>query len=295
MKVFLSPSIALHSRAMVRIANALTAYAPSSISVTPDISSADLVIFYPISHEWFELIDQCVERGQRYAIVQCCSGKEGVNWQHYWSNAVVVWSYLDLNFDGYDKSDLYYCPLGVDEYLSNNKSNRDPNPSVDRDIILTTGYTHGYPAEAILEPWIAASKVGLKAYHIGGWPREIPRDISLSLSVTRVEGIGDDQLALLYRRAKYVCSLRYRDGFELPAAEGLCCGARPILFDQPDLRQWYGGSAVYLLEVEGDELTERLVEIFRSSHPVSEEERREAVRVFDWELIIEGFWKEALR
>lgn len=299
MRVFLSPSIALHSRAMVRIANALTIYAPSSISITNDISSADIVIFYPISHEWFKLIDQCVDRGQRYALVQCCSGKEGANWQHYWFNAVVVWSYLDLNFDGYDKSSLYYCPLGVDAYLStSNKSNRDPNPSVDRDIVLTTGYTHGYPAEAILEPWIAANAAGLKAYHIGGWPREIPRDISLSLPVTRVEGIGDDQLALLYRRAKYVCSLRYRDGFELPAAEGLCCGARPILFDQPDLRQWYGNHAVYLPEIEGDELVDRLEGIFRSDghgDRVSEEEKEEAVKLFDWKPIVEGFWKEVLR
>lgn len=292
MKVFLSPSIALHSRAMVRIASVLKTYAPSSISITPDIFSADLVILYPISYEWFKLIDQCKERGQGYAIVQCCSGKEeGANWQHYWSNAVVVWSYLDLNFDGYDKNNLYYCPLGVDSYLSSNKS----NPSVDRDIILTTGYTHGYPAEAILEPWIAAGKVGLKAYHIGGWPREIPRDISLSLPVTRVEGISDEQLALLYRRAKYVCSLRYRDGFELPAAEGLCCGARPILFDQPNLRWWYGSGAIYLPEVEKDALVEKLVEIFRSNYPVGEQERKEAVRLFDWKPIAEGFWKEIMR
>lgn len=290
MKVFLSPSIALHSRAMVRIASALKTYAPSSISITPDISSADLVILYPISHEWFKLIDQCRERGQRYALVQCCSGKEGTNWQHYWSNAVVVWSYLDLNFDGYDKSNLYYCPLGVDQYFTT--CGRHDSSVQDRDIILTTGYTHGYPAEAILEPWIAAGKVGLKTYHIGGWPREIPRD--LPFTVTRVEGISDEQLALLYRRAKYVCSLRYRDGFELPAAEGLCRGARPILFDQPDLRWWYGSSAIYLPEVEKDELTEKLVEIFRSSHPVSGEERKEAVRVFDWELITEGFWKEVV-
>lgn len=323
MKVFANPAIALHSTAMVRIYRAILAHCMYDVEFTDDITAADLVIFYPISGDWFKLIDECVARGQKYALVQCTSVGDRAEWVKRWAKAECVWSYLDLLRDyrydthgslssmpsAVDLADAidryYYAPLGVDSAVFNcpyhYRHSHIPSPP-SRKYIVTTGFVHGRPAEAITEAWRAARIVGLPVVHVGGWPVGIDNKpnnvVGTKLRWPHVQhapGVSDSVLADIYRQARYVVSLRYSEGFELPAAEGLCCGARAILFDQADLRRWYGNHAIYLPELDGNELVERLVEVFGSNVPVEEEERRETVKLFDWAPIVDGFWKEILR
>jgi glycosyltransferase involved in cell wall biosynthesis len=111
-----------------------------------------------------------------------------------------------------------------------------------------------------------------------------------------VHAISDGALAELYATSTWVSGLRHVEGFELPAAEGLVCGARPLVFDQPGMREWYRGLGVFVAELQGEKLIRLLTELFHQSPlPVSQEEREEALRRFDWERIAKGFWEALLK
>lgn len=308
MKVFLSPSIALHSPAMVRIANALTKYLPPHYEVVSDRERADLCIFYPVSYEWIHYLEECQDRGQEYALVQCCykSGRMEEDeiqfdlWKPWWDKAVIVWSYLEL-FDldsrhfkkGFDFN-YYHAPLGIDEpFLL---------PTVahpKRDYIITTGTVHGRGAEAIEECWIAASRCSLDVVHIGSWPLNIGQGIDISddtmfwnlTNVRCVHGVTDQTLRGIYQNALYVCSLRYVEGFELPALEALSCGTRSIVFTQPATTKWYWGYADFVPECEGKELVNHLVDKFSSPYEVISQPTIDEVRSrFNWSILCWRFW-----
>src|SRR5688572_14080147 len=112
MKVFLNPSIALHSPAMVRIANALTKYLPPHYEIVPQREQAQFCVFYPISYDWTHYFKECGDRGQEYALIQCCykSDREEEDkicfdlWKPWWQRSLIVWSYLDL-LEGKGKED----------------------------------------------------------------------------------------------------------------------------------------------------------------------------------------------
>jgi len=307
MKVYVEP-VGLHSTAMKRIAKALRLTAPSHVEIVRNnIEDADLVVFYPVGYDWAERFTECLSRGQQYAVVQCClktSGADAVMWLPWWGKAKVVWSYLDLVREStcdfqwsFKNSSLiddlttkfYYAPLGVDSSVFFDRIGaRGRN-------ILTTGYVSGRPAEAIKESWQAANRTGREVVHIGSFPQgieenELPTSICWSVCLNQT----DVYLAERYSVAQFVSSLRYVEGFELPAAEGLCCGAQPVLFDQPDLQHWYGDLAVYVPELEGNELVDKLVEVFNSSRPVTKDERQTAKERFDWTKICAGFWERVL-
>jgi glycosyltransferase involved in cell wall biosynthesis len=301
-KVFLSPHIALHSPAMVRIANALTKYLPPHYQVVSQQEQADLCIFYPISYDWSELLAECQARGQEYVLVQCCfrSDREVENkiqfdlWKPWWQKALVVWSYLDLleeHESWVDFVPFYHAPLGIDEAFT--------LPTVThpkRDYIVTTGTVHGQGQEAILECWIAALKANLFVTHIGSWPVGIPNPVGYAEEVcfdhvTVVSGVTDQTLRGIYQNAKWVCSLRYVEGFELPALEALSCGTRSIVFTQPATTKWYWGYADFVPESSGQELIDQLVSKFSGPYePISQSTIDEVRSKFNWAILCWRFW-----
>src|SRR5207253_7002977 len=114
-------------------------------------------------------------------------------------------------------------------------------------------------------------------------------------SVACYSGLSDIQLATLYAQCHYVSGLRRIEGFELPAAEGLLCGARPILFDRDHYRNWYGSLAEYITESDRPGVVAQLVDLFgRQVRTVTADERNEAVRRFHWPTILNGFWERCL-
>ena len=88
----------------------------------------------------------------------------------------------------------------------------------------------------------------------------------------------------------------------MPAAEGLLCGARPLMLDREHYRQWFEPWAEFVPETDPATLTDAIVEIFRSDagafrftmRTVTDAERAAAAEVFNWENLVGDFWSLVL-
>lgn len=195
------------------------------------------------------------------------------DWIDLWQGAVCVWSYYDLpalmNEDGIAAPfNFYHAPLGIDEVFYKRGEKKD------FDIV-----THGtYLTEGVRECIWSTSRVAFLG-HV-----DIPH-------VSCFENIGDNELAELYSRSRYVSGLRRVEGFELPAVEGLACGSRPVLFDREHYRQWYGDLAMYVPEEPREGVIRSLAKVFAMDMPVTEAEIVRAKTMFNWERIVNGFYE----
>ena len=294
MRVYVRPEPSSLSAAMHRTAGALERHIPRGFALTRKPEHAELQVLYVIGHDTVG----AHLRSPQYAMMQCCGladhDKETGNniitgepsrWAEQWKNARLVWSYLDFRKAMPEGAKFLYSPLGVDPEFAQYRPNGDH-----RDIdIMTSGYVSGACAEAIDEVALAAARLDMRVMHLGphnvqGMPYRPPKWHS-------VRGIGDHELADLYGHSRYVSGLRHVEGFELPVLEGLACGARPIVFDRPDMREWFDEHAVFVPECSGEELIERLAEVLaQEPDPVTEEERQYVLQKFDWEVIATRFW-----
>lgn len=280
------------SRAMARVANALALYAPRSVELVTEPEAADLVVLHVIGHpETVEAVKRIRTRGARYAIMQYCmrttQQASTHAWRDIWGGAAAVWSYYDLGQliadDGGHGIDFpfHYAPLGVDSWAFY------PTLGGRREYtMLTSGYVA--ETECVREVCEAVRRVRGKHFHLGP-------QLALPPQVARCElGITDDRLAAIYRSTKYVAGLRRVEGFELPAAEGLVCGARPVVFDRPHYRQWFGPWAVFVPECEPEQLTNVLEGVFRGEYrAVQPHESADAAARFDWARLVPAFWAMA--
>lgn len=285
MKIFVQP-FGLYSQAMIRVANALRAFAPAGTSVAPTLDAADLVVLHVIGYDGMpELLETFRSRGQRYAIIQYCMRStqrpNTRDWMPIWHDAEVVWSYYDLRkicaADGQTVDfNFYHAPLGVDARVF---QNHDQERTYE---ILTSGYVA--ETEGVNEAAEATRRVGGKQFHLGP-------DMPLGDHVTCNVGITDQELADAYSRSKFVAGLRRCEGFELPVLEGVMCGARPIVFDAPHYRDWYGDFAEIIPEGDFEQVTAALVEIFQRGPTVVSRLERDAIKSrFNWKTIARDFW-----
>lgn len=287
MRVFVRPT-GLYSYAMLRVAAALKYYAPPFIEVIDkNPEQADLRVIHAIGEGLFDGVDE----NQPHVIIQYClesAGFDSVRWSLIWQRAQMVWSYYDLTDRGGGKLfDFYHAPLGLDHPFARSA----PNGKV-RDIgVMTSGYSAC--GEAIYEAAMASERAGINIMHLG--PPNIEGMTQYPKTWANAHGINDYQLASLYQRTEWVSGLRFVEGFELPVLEGLACGARPVVFDRPDMHQWYDGHAVFVPEVTGEELIAELTELFHHRPlAVSEAEREKVIDTFNWERIATGFWERLL-
>ena len=312
MRVYLTPP--QPSRGLDRIAHALRRYAPASVEVCEFPRNVDLTVIYAIGRR-DHIERQCVDiwrQGKKYVIVQVCLrstmsprvddwlqasdvGLYSEGFEGIWLNSHVIWSYYDLDqacvddgwsleHDGdsmFDRDQFYHAPLGA-----------DPDVFYPRDMpkqytIATSGYNR--LQESIRECALAAGAVNGMVFHLGetrNWYDNI----------IYANGIDDLQLATRYSMCQFVSGLRRTEGFELPAVEGLLCGARPIVFDTPDYRWNYHEFAEYVHEGSRAEVVEQLVELFkRGARPVGDAELAEARHWFNWERICGEFWNRCLQ
>lgn len=286
--VHLAPS-GVYSRAMVRIANALTHYAPSHVTITKRPDDAHLRVLYVIAPDAIPFARDIVARGQKIAVLQCCRYlTEAVDWSELWQAADLVWSYYDLSAHAahYDFA-FMYAPLGVDPtFVHMGQTVR----SIRRNRVVTTGYVSSPHAEAIEEVWEAANRAGVEAVHIG--PSSVEGMSKYPHNWRAVHEITDEELAQLYLTSTWVAALRHTEGFELPAVEGLVCGARPLLFERPCYRSWYGVHGTYVLDRGGHELVDDLVSVFRHvPRYIDDAERLKIASEFSWEKIATEFWE----
>lgn len=296
LKVYLTPP--QPSRGLQRIADALTRYLPAGWKVAEHVGGADLVVFYAIGRreKLLELTQAIAKsRFQRYAIIQVCLRSTMTpstkDWRHIWHEAQMVWSYYDLNRAILDDDgacgldNFYHAPLGVDSrrFEANSVMKDDPKWF----IIATSGVSR--LQESVRECLLAAETVNRPVFHLGDYAPSWKGNITFS------NGVDDGMLATYYSACEFVSGLRRKEGFELPAAEGLLCGARPVLFDTPDYRWNYKHWGEYIQETDRQGVVDQLVELFKQgARPVTQEERDEAAEWFNWEKICRGFWERCL-
>ncbi len=288
MKVFLQPT-GLYSHAMLRVAAALERYAPDPIEVTRNADQADFRVIHAIGPGLFHGVDE----NQPHAIIQYClesAGYDALRWSLIWQRAQLVWSYYDLvPRGGGQLFEFYHAPLGVDDAFVRATPNGQKRPIG----AMSSGYVSGPSAEAIEEVALAAHAVGIPVVHLG--PQSVEGMKARPANWSAVIGISDVELADLYLHTEWVSGLRHVEGFELPALEGLMCGARPFVFDRPDMHQWYDEHAVFVPECCGEPLIAELTELFRHKPVgVSDAERAKIADTFNWERIATGFWERLL-
>lgn len=267
---------------MYRVANALEKYAPDDVTIVDREDEADMLVLHVIGLEAVNY-----RRDKQVAVMQYCTGtgdrtKENMApWFPLWDRACLVWSYYDLR--EFIPTNFYHAPLGIEPLFRQQAAEE-----VDRKyLVMTSGYVNGMPQEAIEEPTLAAQRLGKQAVHLGKIPVGLTQDLDMNLA----HDITDVQLLDLYRKCEWVAGLRYVEGFELGVVEGLAQGARPVVFDRPDNRRWFGPHAFYVPECTGPELTEMLTALFaQASAPVSREERMAVLPQFSWKTLVTEFW-----
>lgn len=286
MKVYLHPPANL-SRAMFRVASALTRYAPPDVEITRKANEAELTVLHVVGEEDLEA---AIAHAREFVVIQYCyktARGSAEFWQSVWERASLVWSYYDLPVTKGVK--FLHAPLGVDVEVFHHWSVPFRAPR-----IVTSGYVSGPQAEAIAEVSEAAARLGIHVTHLG--PSHVegmaPRADANWHAVT---GVDDDYLARLYAQADWVSGLRHVEGFELPALEALAVGSRPVLFDRPDMRQWYDEYGIFVPECAGPELVEHLGRVFsRRVTRLTASERDHFIARFDWKVIAKLFWEAVL-
>jgi glycosyltransferase involved in cell wall biosynthesis len=299
MKAYVAPIPPTLSRGIHRVAQALATYAPPGVEivtgrVTPDAivieGGVDLFLCHVIGPEgWEPYLDYFRQVKARYAVFQYCletTTWPGVDrWTDFWQGAEVVASYYPLQdyWEAYSGSlmlvtpKFLHTPLGVDTTVFY------PRPSVDKEYIVgTSGYVDGM--EVISDWGKVIAGTGGRQFHLGPQTLRIPH-----VPVCYRLGISDAELAFYWSQCRYVSGLRRTEGFELPALEGLACGARPVMFDREDARQWFGDHAEYI--DEGGDIPRQLDQLLRRPYrPVTAEEIAWVKETFSWQTMAEKFW-----
>lgn len=270
-----------------RVVVALRQYKPSNVTFT-DEKQADFIIYIINGRQ--EHFHRKTGRDRKpYAIIQFSvrstqkPSTEG--WLPLWNGARLVWSYLDLETLCYEdrvspEFNFYHAPLGVDSavftHLNASKTY----------LIATSGLS--YLTESVREAILAARRSGKRVFHLG-------KDLGQTSDVVCGVGIDDKTLAVQYNHCEYVSGLRRCEGFELPAVEGLFCGARPIFFDRLHYKQWFSDLGVFIPETPREQVIHNLEAIFNYGVPkVTEKEREMAIKRFNWQTILDGFWNRIL-
>jgi len=277
------------SLAMHRVAQALEATAPEWATLVRDRDAADVAVHHVIGLTgWDEALAAGRARGQRFAWVQYClrttEDSRPEAWLPMWREAALVWSYYDLaaHVGAADGDDLpfrfYHAPMGVDGRVFS------PSWRGHAYEIGTSGYVA--ESEGVREACEAVRRVGGRQFHLGP-------DLGFGPEVRWATGLTDGAVASYWSACRYVAGLRRGEGFELPALEGLACGARAVCFDAPHYREWFGEHAEYVPEAAADEVADALERLLRGPYrEVTRAERDHVAQAFDWASIATGFWQE---
>ena len=221
------------------------------------------------------------DRGGEYVVAQYVIKSslrpDVADWLPLWNDAKLVWSYYDLpemcRREGHDPTfNFYHSPLGISSAF------RTLEPYTEKRYKVVT---HGdYLTQSTRECVLATN---LLCAHLG--------EPFAANNVDFWVDIADEEVSWVYDAAEYVSGLRRTEGFELPAAVGLACGARPILFDRDHYTRWYEDKAVYISEGSRDEVLEQLRDVFSRRPHVSDAEVQWARDRFNWDSIIEGLYE----
>ena len=289
MKVYVKPQAGL-SRAMNRIADGLTRGVDVEVVNLPE--EADVVLIHTIGYpETVDAIARCKIRKQKIVLAQYClrttQEPNTAAWIPLWRECDVVWSYYYLpnlcKEDGTEwpsNAEFVWTPRGCEARVFR------PTTEEKRFLIASSGYVQ--QSECLAEINRAVDLNNGLQFHLGP-------DLGMP-NVECYEGITDDALVDFYSASHYVAGLRRIEGYEMPVVEGLLCGARPIVFDRPHYRQWFGEFAEFIPEGTPREVTLALTAVLsRPARPVTPTERTLAAARFAWPAVARMVWGAAGR
>lgn len=301
MKIYLQPDS--YSRGIVRVADALMKYKPDNVELVLHAQDADFEIIHVTGRR--DTVERRIAhlkaKGKPYAMIQYClrstKAPHTKDWLNLWKGARVVWSYYDLFklLDDDRVCDLidlnlkpvfnfYYQPLGVDPTIFYERETGHK----DKTYTIAASSQHAL-SEGVRECVFATKEAGKRMFFLGHALRR-GDDIVCRTKLT------DDQVAEYFSDSKFVSGLRRTEGFEFPVIEGALCGARPIVFDRPEMKKWYSEFAIFINEGSREEVIAELVRIFSipESFKMNEIEKEQIRKRFDWERIITNFWKQII-
>lgn len=277
---------------MHRVADALRRSSPYEVVENRD--EADIEFVHAVGvRDLTGYIDAIRRAGRKVVLIQYCflSGGTVEQWREIWDRVDAVWSYLP-RLDAHLGTKLQLSPLGADDVFT--KMTVEQTMSRTRESVMTSGFVSGFGAEAIDEFTRAASRLSLPVYHLG--PENVEGMTFKPANWRALNGIADRALAQVYTKTKAVSGLRWVEGFELPALEGLVLGARPVMFKRADASIWFNDFARYVPEKgPGEPLIESIMETLRSIEPVSSDEIKAARNLFDWSRIMGEVWRHVRR
>jgi glycosyltransferase involved in cell wall biosynthesis len=154
-----------------------------------------------------------------------------------------------------DPAKLVHAPLGVAAEFTADAGQPEPAPPADlagRPWLLHVGSCIPRKRVDVLLDVFAAvreSVPDLRLVKVGGdWSaahRERIARHGLAPAITHLHNLSRRELAELYRRAGAVLVPSAAEGFGLPVAEALACGAAVVASDIPGLREAGGPAALY--------------------------------------------------
>ncbi|MHC4748318.1 MAG: hypothetical protein ACYTFW_00445 [Planctomycetota bacterium] len=281
--------------AITRVRNALKQYAPAGLEFIEDPGEFDVDLLVMNINGRCGRTKRRIAKARNYGaeiIILQISLLSTINpdvrdWMPVWDIAKMIWSYYDLPQIAIDQgveptfADKFYrAPLGADSETF--------KPSGAEKKYRAITVTRGYLTESTREIIRAIRQAGGEIAYVGPHMEGLEHVHELH----QFENVSDEKLADLYSSSYYVCALRRNEGQDLPAAEGLLCGARPIVFDRADQADWYGEFSVVIKETGRDQIERDLATIFKE-HPEPEVHRYEiekAKEVFSWQKFAEGVW-----
>jgi hypothetical protein len=268
------------SRGVNRVTFQLEKYMPDDFVLADDPDSADLeVIHINGRHDKnVRKAKEALANGRKYAVIQyvlqSCRNPNPEEWADLWDDAQVVWSYYDLkkwipNF--------YHAPLAATDKFY--------KEDVEKKYLIGTMGVEP-KSECFNEARLACYVAGGRMLHVGKKFAEDP-------IIDFVQDVSDDELRILYNQCEWFSVLRRADGFEIIGLEALQCGVRPIMFDTPNYRQWYGDFSKFIPEKSVGETVRDLTKVLQGEPSiVTDKEIEEIKRRFDWKTIIDGFWNK---
>jgi len=254
-------------------------YAPSLVEFTDNCGDADIQII-----DIAKLADFTNLCCKNYIINFHCRGvwsEEKIeDYLPYFKNALMVYSHLDLQSELPELTNFIRGPWGT-----NHRNFYHMVDNTHKYIILNTGSVA--ETEGIYESIIAADAVDKNIIHTGP-------NLQLknkSYHVCR-EFLTISNLCYMYHTCSYTSGMRRIEGFEKTVAEGLMCGSRPICFDTPLYRHWYGDLVEYVKEGTKEETTSGLIDIFKKEpRKVTKKEREITAKMFSWVNVAKIYWK----
>ena len=225
--------------------------------------------------------ENILKDGKQYIVVQYAlkstQKPKAADWIKLWRGARFVWSYYNIAAICKEEGitvDFRTCetPLGT---------RFEGSPKEQKNFIVTTSGLD-YLTESVKECVRAAKDCERRVFHVG--PNLRIQNIIYS------DGLPDSELIRHYEQCEFASGLRRIEGFELPAIEGLMCGARPIVFNQPHYKKWYGNFAEYIDENDRESVYRDLYRLFKKgARPVTKDEIDSAKKLFNWDLILDVF------